>query len=87
MEQDRYYPTEAHLGLNCMFWNEAGAYCTFPKAELNGRRSCEGVVDDVCLFIKDRREPLSLSMEQRLALRIRPPSEDSALHLPPGETV
>lgn len=26
--------------------------CFFPKFEMEGRTSCEGMIDDVCLFLK-----------------------------------
>ena len=42
-ERENFYPSEDTLGRNCLFWsNELG--CSFPKKEMEGRRSCEGIV-------------------------------------------
>jgi len=71
------------LGKIVFFWKiEEG--CTFPKKEMEGRRNCEGIVDDVCLYLKDRRIPKSLTPEQLLELKTRIPN--SPLDIPPGDT-
>ena len=83
-QRETFYPTEENLGRNCMFWGVLAVVgCNYPKAELQGRKSCEGIIDDVCLFIKDGREPISLSHEQQVEIKTRLPNSD----LPPGETV
>lgn len=84
-ERKVFYPREKTLGKNCIFWNiEEG--CTFPKMEMQGRRSCEGVVDDVCLFLLRKRIlPKSLTPEQLLELKTRVP-DMSPLDIPPGDT-
>ena len=83
-EREAYYPNEGNLGKNCLFWSlEEG--CIFPKKEMEGRRSCEGIIDDVCLFLKNRRRPKSLTPEQLLELRLRIPNI-SPLDIPPGGT-
>ena len=81
-ERENFYPIEENLGKNCLFWStEKG--CAFPKTEMEGRKSCEGIIDDVCLFLKDGRPPLSLTAKQRMELRTRVP--DSPLDIPPGD--
>ncbi len=83
-EREVFYPSEENLGKNCIFWNiEEG--CIFPKKEMEGRRSCEGIVDDVCLFLKNGRRPKSLTSEQLLELKTRVPGI-SPLSIPPGDT-
>lgn len=83
-EREVFYPTEDNIGKNCSFWSiERG--CTFPKKEMEGRRSCEGLIDDVCLFLKDRKLPKSLSPAQILELKLRIPGI-SPLDIPPGNT-
>lgn len=83
-EREVFYPTEENLGKNCRFWNIQKG-CTFPKREIKGRRSCEGIIDDVCLFLKDKRLPKSLTPEQLLELKLRVPGI-SPLSIPPGDT-
>ncbi len=87
-EREVFYPKEENLGKSCMYWGiVAISGCNYPKVELQGRTSCEGIIDDVCLFIKDGREPLSLTPEQQIEIKTRIPGLDSNLNLPPGETV
>ena len=81
-----HYPKEANLGKDCLYW-DVDAGCTFPKVEIQGRRSCEGVIDDVCLFIKDGRLPQSLTEDQIAELRTRKPDLEGRPNLPPGEIV
>ncbi|MCA9332688.1 hypothetical protein KDA00_02340 [Candidatus Saccharibacteria bacterium] len=80
------YPTEETLGENCMFWYLEGPQigCCIPKAELMGRLSCEGMIDDVCLFVKDGRKAPSLSHEQMVDIKIGAYSY-TGNNLPPGE--
>ncbi len=81
-----FYPREETLGENCMFWHldEPLIGCCFPKAELMGRLSCEGIIDDVCVFIKDGRKASSLSEEQMLQIKTRVPDINGRPDLPPG---
>jgi len=86
MEGERFSPTEENLGQNCLYWRVVGGIasaCRYPKAALEGRRSCEGIIDDVCLFVKDGRRPTSLSEDQIIEIKTRPPSADK-FYLPPG---
>lgn len=95
MESGRYYPAEENLGKNCMFWqgivssgHGAGRLavgCFYPKMELEGRTSCEGMIDDVCLFIKSGRKPSSLTDAQINEIRFRVPDFNKN-DLPPGNT-
>jgi hypothetical protein len=87
-EQSDFYPTEENLGRNCKYWAVLGAIgCDYPKAELQGRLSCDGIIDDVCLFVKDGRKPSSLTDEQLIEIKTRVPGIDQRFTLPPGETV
>ncbi len=79
--RERFYPKEENLGKPCDFWKNG---CRFPKFEIEGRTSCEGIIDDVCLWLKDKRTPKSLTPEQRLEIQTQPPSI-SKHHIPPGE--
>lgn len=92
MEVDNYFfPGEENLGKNCMFWGlkvvgGIAVGCAYPKAELEGRMSCDGIVDDVCLFIKDGRQPSSLTEQQRTELITRIPNLTDKSYIPPGNT-
>lgn len=78
-EQEYFWPAEKNIGKNCRFWSfEKG--CIFPKKEMEGRRSCEGIIDDVCLFLKNRRLPKSLTPQQLSELKLRVPN--SPLDIP-----
>ncbi|EKD64755.1 MAG: hypothetical protein ACD_50C00309G0006 [uncultured bacterium] len=81
-ERDRFSPREENLGRNCRFWSQESG-CRFPKTEMLGRYSCEGVVDDVCLYLVSRRIPSSLTPNQLEELRRRLPNEP--LDIPPGD--
>lgn len=83
-EREVFYPSEENIGKNCRYWKIRKG-CTFPKIEMEGRRSCEGIVDDVCLFLKDKRLPKSLTPEQLLELKLSVPGI-SPLSIPPGDT-
>lgn len=87
-ETEKFYPSKENLGKECRFWDLKGrsAGCNFPKAEMEGRTSCEGLIDDVCLYLKDRRRPKSLTEEQIKELKIRIPSFDEKTYIPPGQT-
>jgi hypothetical protein len=92
---DRYYPSEKNLGKDCEFWQslEGNAQqrlvnvamgCIFPKYEMEGRVSCEGIIDDVCLYLKDGRMPKSLTEEQLNEIRFKIPDGNNR-DLPPGD--
>lgn len=82
-----FYPNEENLGRNCQFWNLNGKFigCNFPKVGLEGRTSCEGVIDDVCLYKKSRRIPPSLTAEQITELKTSLPKHGESPMLPPGD--
>lgn len=84
--EEKYYPKEANLGQNCLYWVVGGIAtgCCYQNANLQGRLSCEGIVDDVCLYLKDIRQPSSLTESQIVEIKTRLP--DSSL-LPPGDIV
>lgn len=58
------------------------------KEEMRGRRSCEGSIDNVCLYLKDRTQPPSgFTGEQLQELKTRIPRvEWGQWDIPPGET-
>ena len=96
MAPERFYPVEKNMGKECGFWQslEGNAEqrlafvalgCIFPKAEMEGRVSCEGIIDDVCLYLKEGRMPKSMSEEQLNKIRYRIPN-GSNRDLPPGDT-
>lgn len=84
---ETFYPKEENLGENCQYWalGRITSGCCFPKIELSGRQSCEGMIDDVCLFIKDARKPNSLTNEQVSEIKTRIPGTINN-NLPPGNT-
>ena len=96
-ESEKSYPTEENLGKDCLFWEGVDTEpekhmgmlavgCFFPKAEMEGRLSCEGMIDDVCLFLKDGRPPKSLTQDQRDEIHGRMPFSDNR-ELPPGNII
>ena len=82
---ERFYPKAENLGKPCKFWNNKGG-CRFPKFEMEGRTSCEGVIDDICLWLKNGRTPTALTPKQMLEIKTRPPTK-SKHHIPPGNIV
>ncbi len=82
---ERVWPKEENLGRDCQFWDVKQG-CCYPKIELLGRRSCEGIIDSVCLFVKDGRPANDLSDEQIIEIKTRVPNFQSSSKLPPGET-
>lgn len=93
-----YEPKEENLGKDCEFWfgigNDEGKHklgglaigCAFPKADMAGRLSCEGIIDDVCLYLKIGRHPSSLTKEQIDTLRHRVPNASNR-DIPPGDII
>lgn len=79
-----FYPRESTLGKNCIFWDIQEG-CTYVKTGMTGRKNCEGMVDDVCLLLKNGRIPKSLTPKQLLEVRTRIPN--SPLDIPPGDTI
>ena len=89
VDRERLYPTEENLGKECMFWNLKGRFagCNFPRAEMEGRTSCEGMIDDVCLYLKGGgKAPISLTAEQIKELKTRKPDFQNKPYIPPGKT-
>ena len=83
-EYEKFRPNEENLGKECVFWSR-NIGCMYPKMQMEGRRSCEGIVDDVCLYLKDGRLPKSLTEQQIFSLKTRPPTADKS-YIPPGDT-
>lgn len=82
-----FWPKKENLGKNCELWNpEKG--CMFVKAEMRGRRSCEGIIDNVCLYLKGKTQPpTGFTQEQLKELKTRIPGVDwDPFDIPPGET-
>lgn len=87
-EREEFYPEEKNLGKNCLYWQLEGPIvgCIYPKAELQGRTSCEGMVDTICLLRKDGRKPNSMTENQIRTIMNIPPSFEGNRTLPPGNT-
>ena len=85
---EKYFPRAENLGQDCLYWAIGGlaSGCDYPKVELSGRRSCEGIVDDVCLYVKDGRTPVSLTDGQIAEIKTSVPNSHYN-NLPPGGTV
>lgn len=77
---EKFYPNESNLGKQCAFWSLTVG-CRFPKGQLEGRRTCEGLVDDVCLLKKDGRPIPRMNEQQVFTIQIGVP--DARL-IPPG---
>jgi hypothetical protein len=89
MTSEKFFPNEANLGHNCMYWDvgPVAMACAYPKAEMIGRRSCEGTVDDVCLFLRIGRQQSSLTEPQIAEIKLRAPDLYDKSYLPPGDIV
>ena len=73
-KRETYYPKVDNLGENCEFWdNQHG--CWYPKAEMMGRMSCDGIIDPVCIYLKDgiKVEGFDLTEEQITELKTKAP--------------
>lgn len=87
MRRENFYPQTQNLGKSCMYWNLRGRLvgCNFPKAEMEGRTSCEGIIDEVCLYLKDRGPlPTGLSKKQIRELKTRIPDPGQKPYIPPA---
>lgn len=84
--QEKFYPREENLGKECKYWNLDGRYhgCNYPKTQMEGRTSCEGIIDDVCLYLKDGRIPKDTDMLEKLKLQT--PQFGQKPYIPPGKT-
>jgi hypothetical protein len=83
-EIKKFYPAEENLGQECMWWNNQIG-CTFPKAEMEGRRSCEGIIDNLCLYLKDGRRSDSIPEELIFEIKTRAPDRTKNRDLPTGD--
>ena len=75
--KEKFYPREENLGRDCIMWNLKGRFagCNYPKAELEGRTSCEGVIDRLCVdFLSEKRKPESM--------KIKPPARGQKPYIP-----
>ncbi|MEK7159916.1 MAG: hypothetical protein AAB702_00345 [Patescibacteria group bacterium] len=80
--REKEYPHINNLGKNCKFWQNG---CLYPRAEMIGRTSCEGLIDDVCLYLLTGRKPKSLSEEQIDKLKLNLSSLTDTFMIPPGD--
>jgi hypothetical protein len=77
------YPLPENMGENCMYWTLENG-CAYPKYEVQGRRSCEGIIDDVCLFMRGKiSELIHISPIEAQAMKTNPFPD--ATTLPPGD--
>ena len=90
MPAEKFRPNEENLGKDCLFWRgiddavilgRVAMGCFYPRAEMEGRLSCEGIVDDICLLLKDGRVPSRLTLEQIVEIRSKAKRD-----IPPGLT-
>lgn len=87
-ERKKFAPEEKNLGKPCMFWDIHGRHvgCNYLKLEMEGRTSCEGIVDQMCLCLKDGRRPVGVSEEVLMRLRTRIPSFGPKTYIPASRT-
>ncbi len=77
-----FYPKVDNIGENCLYWDSTTG-CEMPKIELIGRRSCEGIIDDVCLFkLGIGEKPKNMTDKQANIIKNHPAY--SGINLPPG---
>jgi len=76
MSREKLYPCAENLGKDCKFWrsNPDKMECSFPNAKMNGRQDCEGLIDDICLFLKDGRRSPNITEGEILRLKLNPPN-------------
>jgi len=84
-DKERFYPEKENLGRECKFWDNTSG-CKFPKFEMEGRKSCEGIIDTVCLYLKARVQLGELTEAQLQLLKFSPPQE-AKHYIPAGETI
>jgi hypothetical protein len=85
---ERVYPLEENLGRDCKFWrtDTPGIKgCNFPKLEMRGRLSCEGIVDKVCIFLRVGKQLEGLDEDSLQNLKFHPPKFGQKHHLPGGD--
>lgn len=84
---EKFRPIEENLGKNCAFWagRERGYGCFYPKVELSGRLSCEGIIDEVCLFRRSGRPTSTLSEDQIREIKTQSPLPNGGRRLPAGK--
>ncbi len=96
MVRTEHPPFEEHLGKDCMHWRGVGESkelgignavrgCINEVHGLDGRKSCGGTIDDVCLYIVRGREPIGIAAAAIEAIKKRRP-HDWSRRLPPGNT-
>jgi hypothetical protein len=79
---EQKYPSDKNIGFDCLYWsNNAG--CVYPKTELEGRRSCEGIIDNNCVYIIKGISIIAVSKEVSVIKRNGPLHYSSA-DIPPG---
>jgi hypothetical protein len=81
---EKLSPNLKNLGKDCLFWQNG---CQYPKIQMQGRTSCEGIVDDVCLYLLTGRHPKSLTETQIKQLKLSPPSLGNKAYIPPGDII
>ena len=76
------------MGKPCTFWDLKGRFagCNYPNAKIEGRVSCEGIIDDPCLWATCGIRPKGLTDEQLKELKLIPPSLERNRMLSPGVT-
>ena len=78
-DREESLPLVENIGENCLFWDNQ---CAHPKAEMQGRVSCEGVVDDICIYLRTRVRPESLTEAQIADLKLNPPAQGVKHYIP-----
>lgn len=80
-----FYPKGPNIGRNCSFWanqEDSPAQCCDTQHKLLGRTTCRSVIDDVCLFIIEGREPSPITKLLLDGINVGLPD---ATVLPPGQ--
>ena len=86
-ESEKVYPLEENLGSSCRFWNLRGRFvgCNFPRANIKGRTSCEGMVDTMCVYLRIGKRIGNISEEVLRQLKLNPPTPGQKYDIPPGD--
>lgn len=84
-KHETFYPKQENLGRECEYWG-ADCQCHYPKTELEGRRSCEGIIDTICVGIIRSKRPENMTQEMwnKIRQRIPDPTGDRS-YIPPGD--
>ena len=67
----KFSPSIDNLGKKCQYW-EINEGCHYPSFELLGRKACNGIIDDTCLWVLGKAsKPISIN-ESKVQIQTAP---------------